>query len=98
METPPAGISPAAYEVPFRTSPADYEASAAADPLAPFRGLSVISDDIIAELPPDCRAAFDKARQEEVDWFNKWGDEAKNTSRREPIVDKAIVPYPVMMH
>ncbi|KAK4169941.1 chromatin remodelling complex Rsc7/Swp82 subunit-domain-containing protein [Cladorrhinum sp. PSN259] len=93
MEAPPAGISPAAFEVPFRTSPADYEVSAQADFLAPFKGLGAISDDIRDLLPDECRQAFDQARNQEETWFSKWGNEADHTSRREPIVDKAIVPY-----
>ncbi|GAB1319179.1 chromatin structure-remodeling complex subunit RSC7 [Madurella fahalii] len=97
LETPPAGISPAAYDIPFRTSPADAEASAAADFLAPFRGLGAVPDDVRDLLPDECRRAFDDARKREEDWFSRWGDEAKMTSRREPVVDKAIVPYSMML-
>ncbi|KAK4226724.1 chromatin remodelling complex Rsc7/Swp82 subunit-domain-containing protein [Podospora fimiseda] len=96
MEAPPAGISPAAFEVPFRTSPADYEASAQADFLAPFKGLGAVSDEIRDLLPDECRQAFDQARKQEEAWFSKWGNEADHTSRREPIVDKAIVPYSML--
>ncbi|KAK3987586.1 chromatin remodelling complex Rsc7/Swp82 subunit-domain-containing protein [Cladorrhinum sp. PSN332] len=96
MQAPPAGISPAAFEVPFRTSRADYEASAQADLLAPFKGLGAVSDDIRDLLPDECRQAFDQARKQEETWFSKWGNEADQTSRREPIVDKAIVPYSML--
>lgn len=93
LETPPAGISPAAYDVPFRTSRADYENWLATDFTAPFKGLMAVSDEIRDLLPPECRAAFDRAREQEENWFAKWGDEKDCTSRREPIIDKAIVPY-----
>lgn len=96
MESPPAGILPAAYDVPFRTSPADYEASAQADFLSPFRGLSAVSDEIRDLLPEECRQAFDQAQSQEKAWFSRWGNEADTTSRREPVVDKAIVPYSMM--
>lgn len=97
LETPPVGISPVAYDTPFRTSPADAEASASADFLAPFRGLGAVPDDVRDLLPDDCRRAFDDARRREEDWFSRWGDEAQMSSRREPVVDKAIVPYSMML-
>ncbi|KAJ4300136.1 chromatin structure-remodeling complex subunit RSC7 [Collariella sp. IMI 366227] len=97
LETPPAGVAPAAYDVPFRTSQPDYNASASADALAPFRGLRAVSDEIRDLLPEECKKAFDEARQKEIDWFSNWGNEADNTSRREPVVDKAIVPYSMMI-
>ncbi|EGO59667.1 hypothetical protein NEUTE1DRAFT_79965 [Neurospora tetrasperma FGSC 2508] len=93
IELPPAGISPAAYEVPFRTSPADRAASARADFLAPFKGLSAVPDDIRDLLPEECRKAFDSAVKNEEEWFGRWGDEKDTTCRREPVIDKAIVPY-----
>ncbi|AEO55046.1 hypothetical protein MYCTH_2298421 [Thermothelomyces thermophilus ATCC 42464] len=93
LETPPSGVSAAAYDVPFRTSQADYESSAAADFLAPFRGLRAVPDEVRDLLPPECRQAFDKARAKEDSWFERWGNEADVTSRRDPVVDKAIVPY-----
>ncbi len=98
LETPPAGISPAAYDVPFRTSRADHAASASADFLAPFRGLSAVSDEIRDLLPEECRIAFDEAREREKEWFARWGDEKDVMSRRAPVVDKAIVPYPMAPH
>jgi chromatin structure-remodeling complex protein RSC7 len=97
LETPPAGVSASAYEVPFRTSQTDHEPSAAADFLSPFRGLAAVPDDIRDLLPEECRRAFDSARQKEETWFARWGDEARVTSRREPVVDKAIVPYSMMI-
>ncbi|KAB5532707.1 chromatin remodelling complex Rsc7/Swp82 subunit-domain-containing protein [Coniochaeta sp. 2T2.1] len=95
METPPAGISPAAYDVPFRTSPADYQASYGGDFLAPFRGLGSVSKDVRDLLPEECRRAFDEAAGVEGDWFSRWGDEKDAKSRREPRIDKDIVPYSV---
>jgi chromatin structure-remodeling complex protein RSC7 len=97
LETPPAGVAAAAYEVPFRTSRADHDASAAADFLAPFKGMSAVSDDVRDLLPEECKRAFDAAREKEAAWFGRWGDEAQATARREPVVDKAIVPYSMMI-
>ncbi|KAK3390777.1 chromatin remodelling complex Rsc7/Swp82 subunit-domain-containing protein [Podospora didyma] len=97
LETPPAGIAPVAYDVPFRTSPADRALSAQADFLSPFKGLGPVSDDIRDLLPEDCREAFDAARRKEEEWFTYWGNEADNNCRRDPVVDKAIVPYSMML-
>jgi chromatin structure-remodeling complex protein RSC7 len=97
LETPPAGVSAAAYDVPFRTSRPDHDASAAADFLSSFRGMRAVPDDIRDLLPEECRRAFDSAREKEEAWFGRWGDEAEVTSRREPVVDKAIVPYSMMI-
>jgi chromatin structure-remodeling complex protein RSC7 len=97
LETPPAGVAANAYEVPFRTSQKDYEPSAAADFLSPFKGLHAIPDDIRDLLPEECRQAFDSAKDKEKTWFERWGNEAEVTSRREPVVDKAIVPYSMMI-
>ncbi|KAL2200754.1 chromatin remodelling complex Rsc7/Swp82 subunit-domain-containing protein [Corynascus similis CBS 632.67] len=97
LETPPAGVSAAAYDVPFRTSQVDREPSAAADFLAPFKGLRAVPDEIRDLLPAECRQAFESARAKEDGWFERWGNEAEVTSRREPVVDKAIVPYSMMI-
>ncbi|KAK3319080.1 chromatin remodelling complex Rsc7/Swp82 subunit-domain-containing protein [Apodospora peruviana] len=93
LETPPAGVAPVSYEVPFRTSPADRLASSKQDFLAPFKGLGAVPDEIRELLPEECRRAFDAAAGREEKWFERWGDEAKTTCRREPVIDKAIVPY-----
>ncbi|GAP82766.1 putative chromatin structure-remodeling complex protein rsc7 protein [Rosellinia necatrix] len=82
METPPTGISPAVYE--RREVPAF---------LAEFQGLEAVSSDILDELPPECREAFDKALEKEKAWKAKWGSEQTMTHRRDPIIDAAIVPY-----
>ncbi|KAK3898857.1 chromatin remodelling complex Rsc7/Swp82 subunit-domain-containing protein [Staphylotrichum tortipilum] len=97
LETPPAGVSAAAYDVPFRTSRADHHASTAADFLAPFKGMAAVPDDVRDLLPEECKRAFDAAREKEGEWFARWGDEAQMTARREPVVDKAIVPYSMMI-
>jgi chromatin structure-remodeling complex protein RSC7 len=81
-ETPPTGVSAAANE---DLDPTDF--------LAPFRGLSAVSDEIKDLLPPDCRVAFDAALEKELEWKKKWGPEAQNASRRAPVIDKSIVPY-----
>lgn len=97
METPPAGISPASYDIPFRQSRPDRESYTQADFLAPFQGLSSVPQEIRDLLPDDCREAFDKAVTREDEWHSKWGGEATSTSRREPVVDKAIVPYSMLV-
>jgi chromatin structure-remodeling complex protein RSC7 len=93
MEAPPAGVAAAAYDLPFRTSPAEQAASARADFLSPFRGLGSVPDELRDLLPDDCRQAFDAAVKNEEKWFAKWGDESDSTCRQEPVIDKAIVPY-----
>jgi chromatin structure-remodeling complex protein RSC7 len=58
-----------------------------------FNGLAAVSDDIKNLLPPDCRTAFDKALAAESEFQSRWGSEGEKMSRRNPIIDKAIVPY-----
>ncbi|EPE09098.1 chromatin structure-remodeling complex protein rsc7 [Ophiostoma piceae UAMH 11346] len=89
LETPPAGISAAAYDR-YRDGST---ASGQQDFLSSFQGLGAVSDDIKDLLPPECRAAFDEAAGQEQAWFGRWGDESEAMSRREPVIDKAIVPY-----
>ncbi len=93
METPPAGVSQASYDVPFRHSTADRAAVYQSDFLAPFRGLGAVPDDVKELLPPECRKAFDEALHHEEDWHARWGNEADNMSRGKLVIDKAIVPY-----
>lgn len=82
METPPAGISTAAYG---KTVTAEF--------LNPFRGLGAVSDDIKDLLPPECRAAFDAANAQEKQWVSRFRTESEDGCRRLPIVDKAVVPF-----
>ncbi|KAF5982579.1 nuclear localization NPL6 [Fusarium coicis] len=63
------------------------------DFLASFQGLSAVSDEIKDLLPLECRVAFDGAVAKETSYRSKWGPESKTMSRRQPIIDKAIVPY-----
>ncbi|KAK2682809.1 Chromatin-remodelling complex, RSC SWI/SNF subunit Rsc7/Swp82 [Fusarium oxysporum f. sp. vasinfectum] len=63
------------------------------DFLASFQGLSAVSDEIKDLLPSECRAAFDGAVAKEASYRSKWGPESETMSRRQPIIDKAIVPY-----
>jgi chromatin structure-remodeling complex protein RSC7 len=95
LETPPAGISGASFELPFRTAAdaADRKASNRADFLASFRGLGAVSSEIRDLLPEECKGAFDEARRNETNWHARWGPEADSTSRKVPVIDKAIVPY-----
>ncbi|KAK4134057.1 hypothetical protein BT67DRAFT_441967 [Trichocladium antarcticum] len=106
LETPPAGVAPAAYDRPFRdagkgaaagTEAVAAEASAEEeDFLAPFRGLRAVGPDIVDLLPDECRAAFVDARAKEGAWFARWGDEKDGMARGRVVVDKAIVPYSVL--
>ncbi|EMR68598.1 putative chromatin structure-remodeling complex protein rsc7 protein [Eutypa lata UCREL1] len=82
MQSPPAGIAPAAMEQ--REVPSF---------LAEFQGLGAVSDDIKDLLPPECREAFDKALDNENEWKAQWGTESEDAHRRQPIIDAAIVPY-----
>ncbi|KAI0020519.1 chromatin remodelling complex Rsc7/Swp82 subunit-domain-containing protein [Xylariomycetidae sp. FL0641] len=82
METPPTGISAAVYEK--REVPVF---------LADFQGLGAVSSDILDDLPPECRQAFDKAVSEEKAWKSKWGPEKVMAHRRAPIIDASVVPY-----
>lgn len=82
LETPAAGVLPAAYEK-----------SDAPDFLASFNGLGAVSDDIKDLLPPECRKALDGTLEKERVWRSKWGTESEKMSRRQPVIDKAIVPY-----
>jgi chromatin structure-remodeling complex protein RSC7 len=84
---PGAGLASAAYEQPYDDS----------DPLAPFRGLSAVSAEIRALLPPACRAAFDSARVHEIAWRTGW-DEARareRDSRRALVIDRTVQPYSI---
>jgi chromatin structure-remodeling complex protein RSC7 len=90
LQAPPAGVAAASYELPYR-APGDRP-----DFLAPFRGLSAVSDEIRNLLPPECRAAFDKAAGVEKAWHAGWGDEKDAMARRAPVIDKAVVPFSMM--
>ncbi|VUC20568.1 unnamed protein product [Clonostachys rosea] len=81
LETPPTGLASAVYDKADQT-----------DFLSSFSGLGAVSDDIRALLPAECRSAFDNAVGQENQWKSRWGPEASNTCRRDPIIDKAIVP------
>jgi chromatin structure-remodeling complex protein RSC7 len=43
--------------------------------------LSNIPADVLEELPPDCRKAFDEALAHELEWKNKWRTEAQDGHR-----------------
>jgi chromatin structure-remodeling complex protein RSC7 len=53
-----------------------------------FNGLSDISDDIKADLPPECLKAFEEALAKERNWKSQWRLESQNTLRRAPKIDK----------
>ena len=56
-----------------------------------FNGLASVSDDIKAELPPECLAAFEKTLAKEMEWKSRWSTEKGDAQRRQPIIDKGLV-------
>lgn len=58
-----------------------------------FNGLSSVSDEVKAELPPECLAAFEEALAKEIEWKSKWGTEGTDTHRKAPIIDKGLFMY-----
>lgn len=56
-----------------------------------FNGLSTVTDEVLAELPPDCRTAFEKSLSAEKDWKAKWSTESVDALRRAPIIDKGLI-------
>lgn len=56
-----------------------------------FNGLSNVSDEIKAELPPECLQAFEEALAKEEEWKSRWGAEAEFAHRRAPAIDKGVV-------
>lgn len=44
-------------------------------------GLSSIPDDLLDELPEDCRRAFEQARKTELEWKRQWGTETQSGMR-----------------
>ena len=51
------------------------------DPTSGPNGLGSIRDDIIDELPTDCRRAFEEAKRAESSWARQWTTEARNGLR-----------------
>lgn len=51
------------------------------DPSSGPNGLSTVSQDLIEELPEECRKAFLQARDMELGWKRSWGTEAGSCSR-----------------
>ncbi|KAF4585358.1 Chromatin structure-remodeling complex subunit rsc7 [Ophiocordyceps camponoti-floridani] len=82
MESPPAGAASTALG---RVASAEVNKA--------YDGLSAVPDEIRELLPPECRTAFDKALQQDREWKARWGPERDKMARRDPIIDKAIVPY-----
>ena len=56
-----------------------------------FNGLSSVPDDIRAELPPECLAAFEKTLAKELEWKSRWSTEKDDARRKQPIIDKGLV-------
>lgn len=51
------------------------------DPSSGPNGLSQVSQDLIDELPEECRRAFLQAREIEMGWKKSWGTEAMSCQR-----------------
>lgn len=56
-----------------------------------FNGLSAVSDEIKALLPPECLVAFNEALAKELEWKKQWGTESSSTLRKAPAIDKGVV-------
>lgn len=56
-----------------------------------FNGLSSVSDDVLNELPLECRKAFDEALAKEKEWKHRWGTETLDSKRKAPIIDKGLI-------
>ncbi|CAK7267370.1 chromatin structure-remodeling complex subunit RSC7 [Sporothrix epigloea] len=97
LTTPSAGIAPAAYDRYRINGAGSSFESPKKDMLGSFQGLGAVSEDIRSLLPDECRDAFDAARDREQQWFGQWGAEGEAMCRREPIIDKAIVPFAVIL-
>ena len=63
------------------------------DPTSGPNGISGISQDLIDELPEDCRQAFEQAKQAELKWQNSFGNEAQSAGRR--ALKVGVSGYPV---
>ena len=44
-------------------------------------GLVHVAEDVIAELPSDCREHFFRARKQQVEWKGRWGSESSEHAR-----------------
>lgn len=82
FESPPAGAAATARDK-VDTS----------DLLGAFHGLGSVSDEVKDLLSPECRQAFNEALRQDREWKSRWGTEREKMARRDPIIDKAIVPY-----
>ncbi|KAK1824572.1 chromatin structure-remodeling complex subunit RSC7 [Friedmanniomyces endolithicus] len=60
---------------PSRTTPLDMASSGHG--YSNSGGLSAIPDEVLAELPEECRAAFEEAKRAEMSWSGLWGREGE---------------------
>lgn len=58
-------------------------------------GLDSIPDDIVAELPEDCRREFERAREEERKWKGQWGSEVMSGCRPGGGLKVGLMGWPV---
>ncbi|KAL1617541.1 chromatin structure-remodeling complex subunit RSC7 [Diplodia seriata] len=55
-------------------------------------GLPNVNDEILAELPPECRKALDEAKEQEQEWKSRWHGEAVDGCRKELKIGFTGVP------
>ncbi|KAF2085038.1 hypothetical protein K490DRAFT_68238 [Saccharata proteae CBS 121410] len=46
-----------------------------------INGLADLSEDILSELPPECRKALEEAKEKEVEWKSRWSTETVDGAR-----------------
>ena len=56
-------------------------------------GLAKVPADVLDELPPECRPAFEAAKHTERDWRGRWGIETRDGARGRLKI--GLVGYPV---
>jgi chromatin structure-remodeling complex protein RSC7 len=56
-------------------------------------GLPDVTDEILAELPPDCRKALEDAKAKEAGWKQRWGNEVEDGARGQLKI--GFLGYPV---
>lgn len=58
-----------------------------------FNGLASVPDDIKAELPPECLAAFEESLAREQAWKGRFSSEGADGCRKMPVIDKGLFMY-----
>lgn len=55
-------------------------------------GLADVTEEVLAELPEDCRVAFLEARAVEIEWKQKWRAEQEDHARAELKISYSGIP------